>query len=464
MIDSKDLNKNSIITGVLINLVMIIIFVIFIIIGHRLTADNAAIQDDTYRTHFQSRLILKSINGLNQSQVNIFQFQKNSDIEIINEAEDHFLGAFSNYKLLLSEQVTSHSKRVSQFYDKPFQDIQKLFDELFNQKSISNKSVLLNQLLEKSDLLIEDLHTEESSLWVEESLKLHEFSKVKERNKSVFYGLTLSFLFIQLLLLYFTVVKHKLTKKINFQHEKLVMQDRLSTLGMMSAELAHEINSPLMVIDGRIRILQNEVKNPIGFSDLSKEKAIKNIEIIKRNSQRIQDIIKNFKTMSKTGINDPFEEVEFNQILEDVEEVTFNKLNENDIIFSSDISSTNTLVSVRKIQIVQVITNLINNSIDAIKGQEEKWIKLALKETQHGLILSITDSGKGIPPSQVPLIFDAFYTTKSSIKGTGLGLSISKKIMKEHEGDLEYNAQAANTEFLITFKNKKAHSLSGPVS
>ena len=460
MMKLNDFNRNSIITGVLLNLIMTIIFIVFIILGYKSTSENAAIQDDTFRTHFQSRLILKSINGLNHSRADILLGLENKDPELISTAEDQVLGAKSNYHLLLSEQSLNKTARVSNAFEKQFTELTDLYDQIFvNERPLENKA-LLHAVIEKTTILITNMHEEESSLWVDEAMKLHAFSKVKERNLHIFYGLTLCFVVIQLVLIYFTIVKYRLNKKINLQHERLVLQTRLSTLGMMSAELAHEINSPLMVIDGRLRILHNELLSQEQTSD----KSLKNIEIIKRNSQRIQGIIKSFKTMSKSGENDVFEYFELSTIYEEVQDLVSQKINDEKIDFKISSIPDDTKILARRIQIVQVLTNLINNSTDAIRGTINPWIKLESVITPEKIVISVTDSGLGIHEDHVENIFDPFYSTKGSAEGTGLGLSISKKIMREHGGDLHYNRLSTHTQFILTFQNKKAREDRGPDS
>lgn len=450
----SDLNRNSIVTGVLLNLIMTIIFIVFITLGYKSTSENAAIQDDTFRTHFQSRLILKSINGLNHSRADLLMGLKNQDAELITVAEDQILGAKSNYQLLLSEQITNKSVRISEGFVKSFESLALDYDQIFKDDKPLSNPALIQQVINKTTILIEGMHAEESSLWVDEALKLHAFSKVKERNLHIFYGLTICFILIQLVLIYFTVMKYRLNKKINLQHERLVLQTRLSTLGMMSAELAHEINSPLMVIDGRLRILHNELM----ANESTSEKSLKNLEIIKRNSQRIQGIIKSFKTMSKSGENDVFEHFELNAIYDEVNDLVLQKITDERIDFQIGDIDTDVNILARRIQIVQVLTNLINNSADAIRGSENPWIKLDSTVTGEKIVISVTDSGLGIEEEHVDNIFDPFFSTKGSAEGTGLGLSISKKIMREHGGDLHYNRQSPNTQFILTFLYKKAHS------
>lgn len=454
MMKVNSYNLNSIIAGVLVNLALSILFIIFIVLGYQNTTENAAIQDDTFRTHFQSRLILKSINGLNHSRAELLLALKNKNVDSITQAEDHILGAQSNYQMLLSEQETNQV-RVSNRFKPHFEEIKSMLEIVFeDEKNFLKNESVINNIISKTKTLINDMHDEESKLWVDEALKLHAFSKVKQRNLYIFYGLTVSFFVILLMFIYFTVLRYRLNKKINLQHERLVLQTRLSTLGMMSAELAHEINSPLMVIDGRLRILHNElISNPA-----TTEKILKNIDIIKRNSLRIQGIIKSFKTMSKSGENDVFESLELSMIFEEVKDLVAAKLTDEHIEFKIGDINSDYWIEARRIQIVQVLTNLINNSMDAIKRSSHPWIKIDSEIKNDQIIILVTDSGPGISEEHVESIFDPFYSTKGSAEGTGLGLSISKKIMKEHGGDLVYNPDHPNTQFILTFKYKKAHS------
>jgi C4-dicarboxylate-specific signal transduction histidine kinase len=209
-----------------------------------------------------------------------------------------------------------------------------------------------------------------------------------------------------------------------------------------------------MVIDGRLRILHNElISNPA-----TTEKILKNIDIIKRNSLRIQGIIKSFKTMSKSGENDVFESLELSMIFEEVKDLVAAKLTDEHIEFKIGDINSDYWIEARRIQIVQVLTNLINNSMDAIKSSSHPWIKIDSEIKNDQIIILVTDSGPGISEEHVESIFDPFYSNKGSAEGTGLGLSISKKIMKEHGGDLVYNPDHPNTQFILTFKYKKAHS------
>jgi len=294
---------------------------------------------------------------------------------------------------------------------------------------------------------------EESRLWINETTVMRDLFGLDARNK--FFVGALSFIFVvtQLFLFFVSRNRSSLVKKNQEQNIQLIRQTRLSTLGTLSAELAHEINSPLMVIDGRIKLMEQTIEsaNP----DLNKIK--NNLDIVKRNSNRIQSIIRSFKTMANDGSNDSVELVNLNDIFKDVVEIVTGKAKRHRVSIIPPNHPTPVIIIANKVQLVQVITNIVSNAIFAVKELEERWVKLEYEtNSEIGKVkISITDSGAGIPPEVAEKMFLTFYSTKASTDGTGLGLSISKKIIEKHNGELIYNPECPNTQFVITLSYQK---------
>jgi C4-dicarboxylate-specific signal transduction histidine kinase len=115
-------------------------------------------------------------------------------------------------------------------------------------------------------------------------------------------------------------------------------------------------------------------------------------------------------------------------------------------------------LSCREAEIIQVLLNLINNACDAVASLPDKWVKVEFQivdapagfKHRKEIIISVIDSGAGIPKNIVDKLMQPFFTTKDPDKGTGLGLSISNNIIKNHGGRLEYNSKSPNTRFDIT--------------
>jgi signal transduction histidine kinase len=358
-------------------------------------------------------------------------------------AEEFLLSAKSEYNILKSE-LSKDSKGYLADQGVLFSELSAIFEKYYESE---DKSIFdINSIPKKIDYLVANLYENESIIWNHEAERFTSLFSAHQSTKVVFASIVILFLIFQLALLFFFHLRNKLLKKINEQNEQLVIQARMSTLGVMSAELAHEINTPLMVIDGRIKKIAEDLDRPT----LDIEKLKKNIATTIRNSNRIQSIVKNFKLLSKDGKLDEKEKVEIEKLLEELKEVTSHRIISNNIAFHIEtIYNDQHLLYIRKIQVLQILVNLVNNSIDAIKNQDEKWIKILIKKDKNNTIFIVKDSGTGLGAEAAKNLFRPFFTTKHSSEGTGLGLSLSRKIAREHGGDLYYNSNELNTEFKL---------------
>ena len=224
--------------------------------------------------------------------------------------------------------------------------------------------------------------------------------------------------------------------QIEANKEQLVTSARLSALGMMAGGIAHEINNPL----GIIHALASDL------IDLVKEEGSAPPAMVSRNSTRIREtadriarIIKSLRQISREGSSDKVQSAPIGKILEETLEVcrAWFKANEVKLLLPKHIPELN--VYCREVQIGQILLNLLQNAFDAVVEQkDERWVRLDVTSRDDSVVISVTDSGPGIPPELRPRIMEPFFTTKPIGKGTGLGLSLSKNIAEEHGGRLEY--------------------------
>jgi C4-dicarboxylate-specific signal transduction histidine kinase len=103
------------------------------------------------------------------------------------------------------------------------------------------------------------------------------------------------------------------------------------------------------------------------------------------------------------------------------------------------------------VEMGQVLVNLINNAIDAVKDREEKWVRVHALDHQGHVFVRVIDSGQGISAAVEKKIFEPFFTTKDVGYGTGLGLSISRGIVVDHGASLVINRDLPNTCFEVSF-------------
>lgn len=211
-------------------------------------------------------------------------------------------------------------------------------------------------------------------------------------------------------------------------------KDRLSLIGEMSSFIVHEINNPLFAIS----LYNNMIQTINNDSNIEIKQSTDNIE---KMIKTISKIIESFKTISNNS-NNIKEELFVNDIIEKAKIVLSGKLKQSKV----SLSYNDTIQKIYGIdhQLLQVFINLISNSIDSIKNNENKWIKIEVNESY----IDIIDSGNGINDEIALKMFDKFYTTKGK-NGNGIGLYLCKEILKGFGYKLEY-IKNKNTIFRIT--------------
>lgn len=235
-------------------------------------------------------------------------------------------------------------------------------------------------------------------------------------------------------------------KIIEQQRLSMETQNHLSSLGEMASGIGHEINNPLMIIQGYIDIISRKTQK----QTLTSEELLSLAAKIKETIIRIVKIVTSLRIMSRDGTKDAFTPVEVSHLIQEAVVLTQDRFRPKGIEITTEINYDGQ-ISAREVQIGQVLINLINNAADAISNLPEKWIKISAKEATNGIDIIIMDSGHGIPPEICKKIFEPFFTTKEVGKGTGLGLSISSKIIKEHNGELSIDQNCKNTCFVLHF-------------
>lgn len=242
----------------------------------------------------------------------------------------------------------------------------------------------------------------------------------------------------------FLAIRFDITERKKLE-EKMFYSSKMAALGEMSSGMAHEINNPLAIIRGKSQQIQAELK----LENCDKERVIKSLEMIDRTSERISKIIKGMRSISRNSENDEKEIYSFQKIIEETLDLCKERFKTNNIHFELNLKE-EVQISCRPAEIVQVLLNLLNNSIDALlELQEPKWVTIKIEKENNLIKCIVTDSGKGISKQIAAKIMQPFFTTKEVGKGTGLGLSISKNIIENQGGKFYYNSESPNTQFVI---------------
>lgn len=238
---------------------------------------------------------------------------------------------------------------------------------------------------------------------------------------------------------------------------KMTESARLTSLGESAAGIAHEINNPLAIV--RLSLEQMSEWAPHIPSD-EKLKFLGALEMASKASRRIAALVQGMRGLSRNAENDPIVPSELKTILSEVTPLFQQKLKTADIELRINIDSTPQVLC-RSSQIAQVLTNLIQNSIDAIAEhlrsnpdlrKVPQWIEIQTKDNNGFVELTLRDSGPGIRDAIRGNIMQPFFTTKPPGQGVGIGLSISRSILISHGGALDVCANNPGACFRMKLK------------
>lgn len=245
------------------------------------------------------------------------------------------------------------------------------------------------------------------------------------------------------------VVLEDVTSRIRLE-EQLQQREKLSSIGLLAAGVAHEVNTPLTGVSSYTQMLLGML------SETDPKHAL--LQKVRRQAERATNIVNNLLNFSRTGNATEFSEVDIKRVLDDTLQLLEPQLRGNQIEIVRDYDPDAPLVFGNAGQLQQVFTNLLLNARDAIPAGGLIRIS-TLPSSDHSLAIEVSDSGVGIAPENVAKIYDPFYTTKGVGRGTGLGLAVSYGIVQEHSGHISVDSSPGlGTTFRITLPTAQSRA------
>ena len=223
--------------------------------------------------------------------------------------------------------------------------------------------------------------------------------------------------------------------------EQMSQTEKLTSLGLLAAGVAHEVNTPLAVISNYIQMLAKQM--PEGDPRQSI------IEKIVKQTFRASEIVNNLLNFSRTGAAEAAD-IDVNRVVEETLSLVAHPLKSSHIQVVKQLGETLPAVRGSANKLQQVFLNLFLNARDAMPSGG----MLEVRTTAHNgsVEIEVADTGAGIPREHIHRIFDPFFTTKASGRGTGLGLSVSYGIIKEHAGKIDVRSTPGKgTSFHVEF-------------
>jgi two-component system, NtrC family, sensor kinase len=240
------------------------------------------------------------------------------------------------------------------------------------------------------------------------------------------------------------VIMDDITERVELEGQ-LSQADKLSSIGLLAAGVAHEVNTPLAVISSYTQMLAKQLQGDPQKSGL--------LEKITRQTFRASEIVNNLLNFSRTSGTE-FTDVDVNKIIADTLTLLEHQFKTAKVRVNSELMAGISPIQGNAGRLQQVFLNLFLNAKDAMPHGGTLWVA-----TSNGEMVSIrvSDTGSGIAPEHIHRIYDPFFTTKTAPKegqtrGTGLGLSVTYGIIQEHAGKIRVESTpGAGTTFALDF-------------
>jgi PAS domain S-box-containing protein len=210
--------------------------------------------------------------------------------------------------------------------------------------------------------------------------------------------------------------------------EQIHRAEKLTALGQLVAGVAHELNNPLAIVMGKAELLSRQPQI---------DAAVQNdIACIKRQSERASRIVQDLLAYARPSEPNKAP-MDLNRVIRDTLEWRRANCEAARITVTTKLARAMPLTKADRVQIEQVVTNLVGNAIDALRDQPlPRELEVSTELTTNFLRVCVRDNGPGIRPEIAEKIFDPFFTTKPLGQGTGLGLTISNTYIQEHRGKI----------------------------
>lgn len=222
--------------------------------------------------------------------------------------------------------------------------------------------------------------------------------------------------------------------------DQLMQSEKLTSIGLLAAGVAHEVNTPLAVISSYTQMLQKQLK--------PEDPKMKIVDKIIKQSFRASEIVNGLLSFSRIS-GSQFSEVDCNKVITETLSLLDHQFKTSNVTVERHLHEDLPPIYANSGKLQQVFLNLFLNAKDAMARGGVLRVSTATRNSD--VLIEVADTGSGIPPEYLKKIYDPFFTTKSG-RGTGLGLSVSYGIIQEHSGKIDVESRPGEgTRFTLEF-------------
>jgi two-component system, NtrC family, sensor kinase len=241
------------------------------------------------------------------------------------------------------------------------------------------------------------------------------------------------------------IVLENVTSRVKLE-ESLQQSEKLSSIGLLAAGVAHEVNTPLTGVSSYTQMLLGMIPETDPKHALLKK--------VQKQTERAANIAGNLLNFSRAGNGNgtEFGEIDVNKILDDTLQLLEPQLRKSRVEIVKNYAQRPPKIYGSAGKLQQVFTNLILNARDAMFDGGTITLTTSLDEVEEAVVIAVADTGTGIEPENLGKIYDPFFTTKGVGMGTGLGLAVSYGIVQEHAGTIAVESEVGRgTTFRLEF-------------
>jgi len=238
------------------------------------------------------------------------------------------------------------------------------------------------------------------------------------------------------------IVLENVTSRVKLE-ESLQQNEKLSSIGLLAAGVAHEVNTPLTGVSSYTQMLLGMIPETDPKHALLRK--------VQKQTDRASNIVGNLLNFSRTGNATEFVEINVNKLLDDTLQLLEPQLRKTQVEIVKNYADVSPQIYGNAGKLQQVFTNLIINARDAMFGGGTITLTTDF-ENEDEITVEVSDTGSGIEPENINKIYDPFFTTKGVGSGTGLGLAVSYGIVQEHAGTISATSEIGEgTTFRLIF-------------
>jgi signal transduction histidine kinase len=227
--------------------------------------------------------------------------------------------------------------------------------------------------------------------------------------------------------------------------DRLIEDERVRSLALVGAFVSHEINNLLQVVISSASLLERRLAaSPSAGAVATLAHDLYEV------SEQMSALAQGLRSLARGARSEPKALVPIGTIVEGALEICRYRETARNVALTNEIKNGGPLVECAPGQLTQVVINLVGNACDAVDGQPDAWVSVGARAEGSELVLSVTDSGRGVPPELHDKIMQPFFTTKPEGKGSGLGLALVSHIVSRHSGSVKLEKLSPNTQFVVT--------------